>query len=113
MTLFEREHYSVELQSGSDTIVMRGVLRLASPAAYEPVFAPVRATMDANNAATLDIRDVSFMNSSGIRALASLILSAKGSGVSLTMVVRDAIPWQRKTVARLQSINPALRVDVR
>jgi hypothetical protein len=113
MTLFEREHYSVESPAGSDVVVMRGVLRLASPAAYEPVFAPVRAKMDANRTATVDISDVSFMNSSGIRALATIVLKANDAGVALGIVAREAIPWQRKTVASFRAISPALRIDLR
>lgn len=113
MTLFEREHYTVESRPGSDVVVMRGVLRLAAPAAYEPVFAPVRAKIQANRTATLDISDVSFMNSSGIRALATIVLEANGGGVALGIIAREAIPWQRKTVASFRAINPTLRIDLR
>jgi hypothetical protein len=113
MTLFEREHYTVEIAAGSDVVVMHGVLRLASPAAYEPVFAPVRAQMAAKRAATVDISDVTFMNSSGIRALASIVLLANADGVTLGIVAREAIPWQRKTIASFRAISPALQIDLR
>ena len=113
MTMFEREQYSVECAEGSDVAVMRGVMRLASPAAYDEAFAPVRARIDRGRTSTVDLTNVSFMNSSGIRALATLVLLAKANGVALRIVASEKIPWQRKTVASFRAINPDLTVDLR
>ncbi len=113
MTLFEREQYSVQCPEGSDTAVMRGVFRLASPAAYDPLFAPVRARIAAGRAPAIDLTGVSFMNSSGIRALASLLLFAKDRGVALRMQASERVPWQKKTVASFRAISPELTVELR
>ncbi|MGH7617524.1 MAG: STAS domain-containing protein [Gemmatimonadaceae bacterium] len=113
MTMFERERYSVECPDGSDVAVMRGVMRLASPAAYEAVFAPVQRRLSTGQASTIDLTDVSFMNSSGIRALATLVLLANDTGAALTIVASGKIPWQKKTVASFRLISPALIVDLR
>jgi hypothetical protein len=112
MNMFEREHYSVECSDASDVAVMRGVMRLASPSAYESVFAPLRARIAAGKASTIDLRDVTFMNSSGIRALAGIVLAAKASGAGLKMIVNERIPWQKKTVASFQLINPGVSVEL-
>jgi anti-anti-sigma factor len=112
MTLFEREQYSVDCPEGSDVAVLHGVMRLASPAAYESVFAPVRARIVAHHPSTIDLSDVSFMNSSGIRALASLVVLAKDTGAALRLVASERVPWQKKTVASLRAISPALGVEL-
>jgi hypothetical protein len=113
MTMFEREPYSVECAAGSDAAVMRGVMRLASPSAYDSVFAPMRARIERAEASTIDVTAVSFMNSSGIRALASLVLLARATGGSLRMVASEKIPWQKKTMASFRAINPGLTVELR
>ena len=110
MSLFEREQYSVECPDGSDIAVLRGVLRLPSPAAYEAVFAPVRTLIESGRASTVDLSEVAFMNSSGIRALASLVLRAKERSTPLTMVANDGVSWQKKTLASLRAISPGLQV---
>lgn len=113
MSLFEREQHSVECPDGSDVAVMRGVMRLPSPAAYEALFAPVRTLIETGRASTVDVSEVAFMNSSGIRALASLVLLAKERATPLTMRANDGVPWQKKTMLSLRAISPELRVTAR
>lgn len=113
MTLFERDQYAVECPAGSDTALVRGVLRLGSPAAYDSVFAPVRDRIVKRETSTIDLTGVTFMNSSGIRALASLVLLAKDAGVSLCIVASERVPWQKKTVASFRAMSPGLSVQLR
>ena len=113
MSLFEREQYSVECPDGSDVAVLRGVMRLPSPAAYETLLAPVRSLIESGRPSTMDLSAVAFMNSSGIRALAALVLLAKDRATPLTIVANDGAPWQKKTLASLCAISPELRVTKR
>ena len=113
MSLFDREQYTVECPPGGDTVVLRGVMRLTTPAAYDPVFAPARALIEGGRASTVDLSGVSFMNSSGIRALASLVLLAKERKTPLRVLTDEGIPWQKKTLASLRAISPALTIAPR
>ena len=113
MSLFEREQYSVECAAGSDVAVLRGVMRLATPASYDALFKPLRTLIESGRSSTVDLTDVSFMNSSGIRALASLVLLAKDRGTPLQMITNDGIPWQKKTLPSFRSISPTLRIASR
>jgi anti-anti-sigma factor len=112
MSLFEHDQYSVELADTGDVAHMRGVMRLASPAAYEAIFAGVRARLDRGAPLTIDLRDVSFMNSSGIRALATLVLAAKASSAPLRIVASQSAVWQKKTMPSLRAIHSTLVVDL-
>lgn len=113
MSLFERERYSVEYAAGSDVAVLRGVMRLATPAAYDALFGPLRTLVESGRPSTVDLSEVSFLNSSGIRALASVVLLAKERGTPLQMITDDSIPWQKKTLASFRSISPSLRIAPR
>jgi hypothetical protein len=113
MSIFERDQYSVDCSAGSDRAVLRGVMRLASPSAYDAVFAPIRARIASGAPPTIDLTDVTFMNSSGIRALASLVLFAKEKDATLRMVASNGIPWQKKTMSSFRAISPALTIELR
>lgn len=91
--------------------VIRGVLRLESVDSYEVVFGPARARLMLPQASyTLDVSGVSLMNSSGIRALANLVLLAKQHGTTLVIVGSQAVAWQRKTMASLSPLYERLEI---
>lgn len=109
--MFEHDDYAIECADGSDRIVMRGVMRLPTPAAFDQAFAPIAARIDAGEALRLDICDVPFMNSSGIRALATLVLRARDHGARLRLIGAASVPWQKKTLASLRAISSELEVE--
>jgi hypothetical protein len=107
----DREDFTVEHAEGRSTL--RGVLRLPSPEAYDPTFAPIRAAVAADAAAyTLDVADVTFMNSSGIRALADIVLAARNAGRPFRLVGSSAVPWQKKTMTSLKALHDGLEVEL-
>jgi hypothetical protein len=105
------DEYSVDYDARPNSAVLRGVMRLESVEAYERIFAPIGPAIDAaEEAYTIDVSEVTLMNSSGIRALASIVLAAKRASKKLVFVGRTEVPWQRKSVASLRSIYPDLEV---
>jgi anti-anti-sigma factor len=109
--MFEHDDYAIECADGSDRIVLRGVMRLPTPAAFEQAFAPIAARIDAGEPLRVDLCGVPFMNSSGIRALATLVLRARDRGARLRLVGSANVPWQKKTLASLQAISRELEVE--
>jgi hypothetical protein len=111
MTLVD--DYSVELPA-PDRAVLRGVLRLESPVAYDRVFEPIHAALEraAEAPFTVDVSELVFLNSSGIRALGALVLAARRDRRPLVLLGRRSIPWQQKTVASLQRLYTGLRVEL-
>lgn len=95
------------IDAGDTQATMRGVLRLESQDAYTRLFAPVRAKLAAAASYTIDVSDVVLMNSSGIRALGTLVLDARKTGVRLTLRGKRDVPWQKKTMSSLAPLYPA------
>jgi anti-anti-sigma factor len=104
--------YSVLCRDAEERVVLRGVLRLHSPAAFEELFAPISTRIERGETLHLDLSEVSFMNSSGIRALAMLVLQAKERGARLRLTGSTGIPWQKKTLHSLSAISPKLEIDI-
>jgi len=103
----------VDCEGASDRAVLRGVMRLESVDAYEELFAPISERVAATSEAySIDISAVPLMNSSGIRALASLVLEAKRAGCKLVLIGRQSVAWQRKSVPSLQALCDELDVQL-
>jgi hypothetical protein len=96
------------------TAILRGVFRLESPEAYDAAFDPILAGLNAagDSGYTVDVTDAILMNSSGIRALADLVLVAKRTKQRLIFVAKRSVPWQLKTMATLQSLHAQLEVSL-
>jgi hypothetical protein len=91
-------------------VTVCGVLRLASPRAYDEVFAPVRRRIEAGEGVEVDLRRVEFMNSSGISAFARLVVLARRKAGPMRVVVDEGVAWQRKAIKTLAKLYPALEV---
>lgn len=103
------DEYSIDLDAAGTSARIAGILRLASPIAYGPVFQGIQAALSAKPASyRLDISKLSFMNSSGITALSRTVMTARQHDVPMVCVVNDSFPWQRKTLSTLQRIHPKL-----
>jgi hypothetical protein len=97
--------YSIE--TGATTSTLSGVLRLESPEAYERLLAPVRERMRTASDYVIDVSDVVLLNSSGIRALGTLVLAAKQAGIKLTLRGKRDVSWQQKSMRSLAPLYPA------
>ena len=106
------QEYSVECITRSRTAVLRGVMRLEHDATRERVFSAISADLAAtgNDRYTIDVSDVVFMNSSGIRHLAMLVQAAKRSGRRIVIIGRSTVPWQSRTLASLSRLYDGLEL---
>ena len=101
-----------QIDASPDRAVLSGILRLPSPESYDAVLAPVKEAMRAAPEYAIDVSDVTFMNSSGIRALAGLVLEARRSARTLRLIGRRSVPWHRKTAGSLQALYEQLDVSL-
>jgi len=102
--------YQIDCDSQLDTAVLTGVFRLATPEQYDAVFAQLADRMGKAAQYTVDLTKVVLMNSSGLRALADLVLAARRAGTPLTFLGKADVPWHSKTVASLKPLYTGLAV---
>jgi hypothetical protein len=104
--------YSVE-QLAPDRARLCGVMRLESSAAYEMAFAPLRAAMLATAGTyTIELAELTLMNSSGIRALGMFVLAAARAGKPLLLRGSTQVPWQIRTIGSLRALHAQLTVEL-
>jgi hypothetical protein len=103
------QDYSVELRE--DVAVLSGIMRLHSAEAYDEALAPLRKAIGvASGTYSIDVSAVVFLNSSGIRGLAGLVIAAREGNKAILLLGSTASAWQVRTLPAFQALHPMLEV---
>ena len=108
------EDYVVEYDADSTTVKFRGELALGGPKEYAPIndlFA--QAINQKPDVITVDLRELAFLNSSGISMLSKFVLGLrKQKSIQLVILGSDDMPWQGKSLKNLQKFLPSLKLEI-
>ncbi|MGJ5633779.1 slr1659 superfamily regulator [Nostoc sp. CALU 1950] len=106
--------YTVEADTDSATVNFKGELSLGGSSEYEPItnlLNKIAATDPATM--TLNLRDLAFLNSSGISMLSKFVLSLrKKKGIQLLVLGSSTMPWQGKSLKNLERLLPGLKLEI-
>ncbi|NEO84647.1 MAG: hypothetical protein F6J87_10395 [Spirulina sp. SIO3F2] len=108
------DNYSVQYNQETVTIQFQGKLALSGVKDYGPIHDLLYAVVaDAPAQMTLDLRQLSFLNSSGISMLSKFVLALrKKEGVQLVVVGSNEMPWQGKSLRNLKKFLPNLKLEI-
>lgn len=106
------EKYSVQYDAATQTVKCRGTLRLAGMEEYAPIVQLLdRVIQDHPSAVILNLRELDFLNSSGINVLSRFVLKVRGQkDIQLIVQGSTAIPWQERSLTNLQRLMPQLQL---
>ena len=107
------DDYQVQYDEATATVRCSGSFRLHGEE-YKPVLDLLVQAADAKHATlTLDVRELQFLNSSGINTLSKFVLQVRKHNVSRVVVQGSAqYPWQEKSLKNLQRLLPALQLEI-
>lgn len=107
------QDYQVQYDEAAATVRCSGSFRLHGDE-YQSVLDLLTEAADAKpSTLTLDLRDLQFLNSSGINTLSKFVLQVRKHGVSQVLVQGSTrYPWQEKSLKNLQRLLPALQLDI-
>jgi hypothetical protein len=105
--------YQVQYDEATATVRCSGSFRLHGDE-YKPVLDLLGHAADTKPATlTLDVRELQFLNSSGINTLSKFVLQVRKHGVSQVRVQGSTrYPWQEKSLKNLQRLLPTLQLDI-
>ena len=105
--------YQVQYDDTHAKVSCKGSFRLNGEE-YKPILDLLILAADATPPLlTLDVRELQFLNSSGINTLSKLILHVRNKKVSQVLVQGSAkFPWQEKSLINLQRLLPALKLEI-
>jgi hypothetical protein len=108
----KHEDYQIAFDAATATVVCAGSFRLQG-GEYAPIENMLAQAADARPALiTLDVRELQFLNSSGINTLSKFVLRVRKHNAS-QMVVRGntQYPWQKKSLSNLERLLPGLQLE--
>jgi len=107
------ENYQVHYDEASKSLSCKGSFRLQG-SEYQPIQDLMNGVADsAPQPLTVDLRELEFLNSSGINTLAKFVLQLRKNGVSEVKVQgSNKYPWQEKSLKNLQRLLPSLELEI-
>ena len=108
------DDYSVRYDEGDGLIQCEGSFRLRGSEEYKPI---LDLLLSAANAApeqlTLDLRELKFLNSSGINTLSKFIIQVRKHPATKVLVRGSTEhPWQGKSLKNFQRLLPSLELVI-
>lgn len=103
------DDYSIRHDPETATVFFRGFLRLDGMEKYQPVMDILLQAVEDSAQFTIDLRELEFLNSSGISMLSMFVVKVRDKGnVNLTFKGSDKVLWQTKSLKNLQRLMPSL-----
>ncbi len=108
------EDYIVFFDEASTTVNFKGELSLSGPSEYEPITNLLNTVAETNPATmSLNLKELGFLNSSGISMLSKFVLSLrKKKGIQLIVLGSNDMPWQGKSLKNLERLLPGLKLEI-
>lgn len=101
-------NYRVWYDPANVVVSFEGILRLSSAQEYQPIEELLeKVLLTEPKTITLDLRALSFLNSSGINVLYKFASTVRERG-DLQLIVRGSkiVPWQGTSLPDLKKFNP-------
>jgi len=106
------ESFDVQLEEENSTILFKGALRLCGTEDYAPILDMLKETLTSPAMRiVLDLRELDFLNSSGITMLSRFVMEARDRpGIDLQVLASEAVPWHARSLKNLQRLMPTLSI---
>jgi len=106
------DDYQVKYDPTSITIYFQGEIALGGPKDYAPIVSLLNQVADNDlPIITLDLKELAFLNSSGISMLSKFVLGVrKKKGTQLVVLGAKTVPWQNKSLKNLERLLPGLKL---
>lgn len=108
------EDYTITYNEAEASIICIGSLRLNGTQEYAPILNLFNIAAEQKfPMLTLNLKDLRFLNSSGINILSKFVISMRQQKDTVIRVEGSkAIPWQGKSLKNLQRLMPSLELNI-
>jgi hypothetical protein len=107
-------NYQVRYDAATATVICQGSFRLRGPEEYAPILELLTQAAEAKPATlTLDLRQLQFLNSSGINTLSKFVLLVRKLDTSQVVLQGNRqFAWQQKSLLNFQRLLPGLQLEI-
>ncbi len=106
------ESFEIRLEEENSTVLFKGALRLCGTEDYAPILDMLKETLTSPaTPIVLDLRELNFLNSSGITMLSRFVMEARDRpGVDVQVLASESVPWHGRSLRNLQRLMPRLSI---
>jgi anti-anti-sigma factor len=107
------ENYNVKYDQISHNIIFDGSLRLNGTEEYASILELLDSVAEQEpEKIVLDLKELSFLNSSGIGILSKFVINVrKRKNIQMVVIGAKKNPWQGKSLKNLQRLMPSLELE--
>jgi hypothetical protein len=106
------ESFEIRLAEDNSTVFFKGALRLSGMEDYAPILEMLKGTLIGSAPIVLDLRELDFLNSSGITMLSRFVIEARNqAGINLQFCASESIGWHARSLQNLKRLMPALTIS--
>lgn len=108
------DDYQVQYDPASAAVYFKGDITLGGSKEYAPIVNLLNKATELNPPTlTLNLKELKFLNSSGISMLSKFVLGMrKKRGIQLVVLGSKKMPWQSKSLKNLERLLPGLKLIV-
>ena len=108
------DDYSVSYEPEIATVYFKGEISLSKSSDYTPIVNLLNESASSSaKTMTLDVKELQFLNSSGISMLSKFVLGLrKNKSTQLVVLGSKKVPWQNKSLKNLERLLPGLKLVV-
>jgi hypothetical protein len=112
--VIQSDDYEIQYLPETNEVVFQGSLRLSGAEEYQPIVDLLESLIDDQpRHILLDLRQLDFLNSSGINILSKFVINVrKRNTIEVTVKGAKTVPWQSKSLKNLQRLMPSLRLEI-
>ena len=106
------ESFDIRLEEENSTVLFKGALRLCGAEDYAPILDMLKETLTGPAMPiVLDLRELDFLNSSGITMLSRFVIEARDcAGIDVQFLASESVPWHTRSLKNLQRLMPGLSI---
>jgi hypothetical protein len=95
MKTISGESFDIQVEENNNTVLFKGALRLSGTEDYAPILDLLRDLLiNPHTPIVLDLRELDFLNSSGITMLSRFVIEARDhTGIDLYFLASESIAW--------------------
>jgi hypothetical protein len=110
----QSKEYSMIYEPEQAIVICKGSLSLNGTPEYAPMLdLLLQAAEHQNQLLTLDLCELTFLNSSGINMFTKFVIYVrKQQGLQLHIIGHEEVTWQVKLLRNLQRLMPTLEIDM-
>jgi hypothetical protein len=106
------ESFEIRLEEENSTVLFKGALRLSGTEDYAPILDMLKETLiSPATPIVLDLRELDFLNSSGITMLSRFVIEARDQArIDVQVLASESVPWHARSLKNLQRLLPTLSI---